>query len=90
MAQPSWSQEFSWREAPREGSWAWSRILVRCHSRIMSKSHQEGRPKLEGQQGVGRTFWVPAKMVEEGVAFPSLPTLLLPGKQGTWKLWLFP
>lgn len=37
---------------------------------------------------VGRPFQIPAKMVEEGVAFPSLPTLPLPGKQGTWRLWL--
>lgn len=37
---------------------------------------------------VGRLSWVPAKMVEEEVAFPSLPALLLPGKQGTWRLWL--
>lgn len=40
-------------------------------------------------RGVGRPFWIPAKMIEEGVAFPSLPTLPLPGKQGTWRLWLF-
>lgn len=79
------------------------RILVSCHSRRMSKNHQEGRPEVEGEQcmgvcvgkrseenrGVGRLSWVPAKMVEKEVAFPSLPALLLPGKWGTWRLWLF-
>lgn len=85
----------------------WSSILVSCHSRRMSKNHQERRPEVEGQQcmcvgggrgagkrseenrGVGRLSWVPAKMVEEEVASPSLPALLLPGKWGSWRLWLF-
>lgn len=32
---------------------------------------------------MGRPFWFPTKMVEEGVAFQSFLTLLLPGTQGT-------
>lgn len=48
-----------------------------------------GGKRSEENRGVGRLSWVPAKMVEEEVASPSLPALLLPGKWGTWRLWLF-
>lgn len=35
--------------------------------------------KGEGNRGMGRPSWAPAKMAE-GLAFPSPPTPLLPGK----------
>lgn len=44
----------------------------------------------EGGRGASvRGLCFPAKMVEEGVAFQSLPTLLLPGKWGMRRSWLF-
>lgn len=43
----------------------------------------------QGEWGMGRPFWFPTKMVEEGVAFQSFLTLLLPGTQGTWRYGCF-